>query len=360
MKEIERRVIFTTITMGGGGSERAISILANQLADKGVPVDILMLAGNDLAYTLNENINLVQVGNSSNGSIKERIRRITNMRRFFKQNKKANIIAMGTVASIFTLLADLGLPNNVIISERNNPNRMNGKPYSKKMKAVRDFLYSRADACAFQTYDAKDYFPKLKDSKKFVIPNSISPDLPPAYQGERIKEIVTAGRLIPEKNQKLLLEAFAEFSKTHDAYQLKLFGNGPLEQELKKLTAQLHIQDKVAFIPFTATLHDEIKKSAMYVSSSDGEGISNAILEALGLGIPVIATDCPIGGSKMCIEDGKSGILVPVRDKEAMVHAMARIADDDDFAKTLSDNARLVRETFSQENIYKMWEELLK
>lgn len=360
MKEIKKHVIFTTITMGGGGSERAISILANQLVEKGAAVTILMIAGDDVAYELDSRITLKQVGNSSNGSLKERIRRIGNMRKVFKNHHSANIIAMGTVASIFTLIADFGLKNHVIISERNNPNRMNGRPYSKKMKMIRDFLYKRADMCVFQTNDARLYFPFLKEKHTRVIPNSISPDIPKAYQGERKKEVVTAGRLIPEKNQKLLLRSFAEFHKEYPEYCLKIFGSGSMEQELRELIKSLHLEACASLIPFTDKLHEEIGKSGIYVSSSDGEGISNAILEALALGIPTIATDCPIGGSKMCIQNQINGILIGVGDEKALTKELCHIAKDRDFAKQLSQNALKVRETFSQEKIFTMWEEVLQ
>lgn len=66
----------------------------------------------------------------------------------------------------------------------------------------------------------------------------------------------------------------------------------------------------------------------MYVLSSDYEGISNSMLEAMALGIPVVATDCPIGGSRMYIKDGVNGFLVPVGDAEALAGAMGRLADE--------------------------------
>lgn len=357
---MKNNVIFTTITMGGGGSERAISILANQLIQKGISISILMMAGDDVAYELDSRIRIEQVGNSSNGSLRERLRRISNLRRIFRTNRDANIIAMGTVASIFTLIADFGLKNRVIISERNNPNRMNGRPYSKKMKMIRDFLYKRADMCVFQTNDARLYFPYLKDTVTRVIPNSISPDIPAAYQGERKKEVVTAGRLIPEKNQKLLIHSFADFHKKHPEYCLKIFGSGSMETELRELVSTLEVTDCVRLIPFTDRLYEEIGKSGMYVSSSDGEGISNAILEALALGIPTIATDCPIGGSKMCIQNQVNGVLIAVRDGDALTRELCHIAENREFANGLSENAVKVRETFSQERILTMWEEVLR
>lgn len=356
---MNKKVVFVTIAMGGGGTERAVSLLANKFADKGLDVSILMIAGGDVAYELNPKIEIKQVGDSSGGSLKKRIERILKMRKFFKSKRKANIIAMGSVASIFSLIANLGLRNNVIISERNKPDRLNGKSYSKKMRFVRDILYKQANWGVFQTYDARDYFTKFPKKKACVIPNSISPTIPVAYKGERDNEVVTAGRLIPEKNHKLLISGFAEFVKSHNEYKLKIYGNGELEDELKDYAVKCDVASSVEFIPFSNTLFADIAKSGIYVSSSDGEGISNSILEAMALGIPTIATDCPIGGSKMCIEDGVNGILIPVGGKEELVNALSKIAGDKEYAKLISENAIKVRETFSEERIIEMWEKLL-
>ena len=352
-------IIFVTITMGGGGSERAISILANQFINMGVQVTILMIAGNDIAYPLDKRIIIKQVGSNSNGSFFMRLKRIMKMRKCFKADKKANIIAMGSVASIFALLASIGLKNNKIISERNNPNRINGHQYSKKMCMIRDFLYNKANYCVFQTQDARDYFPKLSPNKTCVIPNSISNAIPEPYRGKRIEEIVTAGRLIPEKNHKMLIKAFSIFSIQFPDYNLKIYGDGIMEEELRNYIQELNLKEKIYILPFTNNLHQEIRKSGVYVSSSDGEGISNAILEAMAMGIPTIATDCPIGGSKMCIQQRENGILVQVGDAAMLADAMIEIVSDQEFADRISQNAVKVRETFSETTILNKWIQLL-
>ena len=82
----------------------------------------------------------------------------------------------------------------------------------------------------------------------------------------------------------------------------------------------------------------------MYVLSSDYEGISNSMLEAMALGLPVIATDCPIGGSRMYIRDGENGFLVPVGDAEALARAMGRLADEPALGEKFGREAVKLRE----------------
>ena len=80
---------------------------------------------------------------------------------------------------------------------------------------------------------------------------------------------------------------------------------------------------------------EKVAPCYMYVSSSDFEGISNSMLEALGMGLPTVVTDCPVGGARMVINSGENGILVPVGDTKAMYEAMRSILKDPALAAQL-------------------------
>ena len=97
----------------------------------------------------------------------------------------------------------------------------------------------------------------------------------------------------------------------------------------------------------------------MYVSSSDYEGISNAMLEALAIGMPCVCTDCPIGGANATIRNGENGLLVPIKDKESLYKAMKEIIEDPALATKLSANATKIREELSLDQIARRWEELI-
>ena len=101
-------------------------------------------------------------------------------------------------------------------------------------------------------------------------------------------------------------------------------------------------------------------KATMYISSSDYEGMSNSMLEALAMGIPSICTDCPIGGARMVIQNNENGILVPIKNTEKMTEAMLKIVEDEQFAKKLSKNSRKLREYLNVQYIGKQWEGLMK
>ena len=355
------RIIFVTVSMTGGGTERVIATLSNYLVSQGYEVTILQIAEATMAYELDARVEVIRVGETSGGSIKKRLERIRNMRRIFKEKKPANIMALGTVCSIFSGIANLGIKkNHLVVSERNKPDRMNMKPYTKGGLMLRNFAYRRANTLVLQTEDSKAYFPSDIVKKSVIIGNPLTSKLPDVYEGVREKKIIGAARLIEEKNHPLLIDAFSIFSKTHPEYTLEIYGKGELEQELKDQIKRLGIEDKAQIMQFASDLHDRIRKASIFVSASNGEGLSNSIMEALALGIPVIGTDCPVGGTKMLINDGRNGLLVPMNTVETMVEAMCKIADDEELASAMSLEGRKIREVYSEEMICKQWMEIMR
>lgn len=346
------KVIFVIVSMAGGGAERVISILANQFVQNHIEVTILMTAGDTVAYQLDSRIRLRSAGGVTGGSMKARLKRIAAMRACFKENRDSVIISFGPGTSFFAVAADLFLGHHFIISERNDP-------AACEHPILRNIIYSRAKHLVFQTKEAMQCFPGSLQRKGCVIPNPISSELPEAYTGVRQKSVVAVGRLEPQKNHALLLHAFAQFHEKYPEYVLRLLGDGSLKASLVQKTAELGIDDYVIFEGFVKDVPERIREAGMYVLSSDYEGISNSLLEAMALGLPSISTDCPIGGSALCINQGENGLLVPVGDADALERTMCQIAADEKFANSLSVNAAGIREAYSEKNIGKAWEALL-
>ena len=350
------KIIFVTISMRGGGTERVISVLANRMAVMGYEVSIMMIADSKVEYELNEKIRVISVSQATGGSIVGRIKRIWNMRQEFACDKSAKIISMGTVSNLFTLVASIGLTNSIIISERNDPNRLNHRPIKKYEVFLRNLLYRRADRVVLQTKDVIEIFPAAIRKKSVVIGNPIPDGLPEPLQiQKREKTVVASGRFIPSKNYKMLIDVFADFSKQFPEYRLKIFGKGETEAESRKQIEELGMQDKILLCGFSNNIYEELGKGGMYVSTSDTEGLSNALLEALAMGIPTIATDCPVGGTRMCIRDGVNGYMIPVQDNKSLLEKMINLASDIELRERFSQNAMKIREDFSEEVITKQW-----
>ena len=347
------KICFIIPSMTGGGAERVTANLANRLDEMGHEVRIMMTASDDVAYKLNDTIAVEQISERTHGSIMGRVQRILTLRKYFKGNKDTVYVSMPTDTNMFAVLASLFLSVKLIISERNDPNQYGHK-------SLRDFLYRFARKMVFQTEDARECYSKRLQKVGKIIPNPICEEKLESFAGERSKRFVVVGRLEPQKNHKLLLRAFADVAASDKEYDLYVYGKGSLEQELKELCLQLSIADRVHFEGFCSDVHKQIADAAAYVLSSDYEGISNSLLEAMAMGLPVISTDCPIGGSRMLIEHNKNGLLVPIGDKKALTEAMQYLIDHADAAKKMGEEATKVKEKFSIQAIADSWLEYMK
>ncbi len=284
------------------------------------------------------------------------------LKKLFEENPDASIISFLQPSIPMTVLAARGLNNRVILSERADPYRLLKKRYGYNF--IKKY-YQRADAVVFQTNDAKAAYPENISAKGTVIFNPVNNSLPEPYFGERNKYVTTFCRISRQKNLPLLVEAFSAFHKDFDDYRLKIIGAPQNEDDIaaldetKELINKLALADCVDFLPFSKQVHGEIITDAMYINSSDYEGMSNAMLEAMAIGMPVVCTDCPIGGAAAVIKNGENGLLARVGDAEELAQAMKKIASDKLLADRLSRNAAKIRDELSLENTARKWMELL-
>ena len=289
-------------------------------------------------------------------------REIAWLRKYMQDNPDMTVIVFLQPSIPMVLLAAQGLPNKVIISERADPNRLMKKRYGKPFI---EKYYTRAEAAVFQTEDAKSVYPEAVSKKGTVIFNPLKDNLPQSFHGERNKNITTFCRISNQKNLPLLVEAFSQVHSKHPEYTLRIIGDAPNEEGRELLRAidqqldKLNLKESVKLEPFMKNVHEAIIKDAMYVNSSDYEGISNAMLEAMAIGMPVVCTDCPIGGAKATITDGENGLLVPIQNSEALSSAINRVIEDKEFADKLSQNASQIREELSLDKITEKWMQLL-
>ncbi len=341
-------IVFVTSALHGGGAERVIVSLANYFSGQGDTVTVLMTAGSEVAYEVAPEVRVCSIGRASRGNVWIQIQRLMHMRRFFKTHRDSKIIAFSTTMNLYTILASLGLGNDVIVSERNDPARC-------RYKLFRNLVYRFGKRFVFQTEEARMCFPPHIRNKGVVIPNPLREGLPDVWSGERERKIAVVGRLEPQKNHAMLIRAFAGFVKKFPEYELCIFGKGGLEQELKHMAKDLGIGEKVSFPGFRKNVLEIIRSYRMFVLSSDYEGIPNSLMEAMALGIPCIATDCPIGGPGLCIKDGENGILIPVGAYRELQTAMEKIAGNESLAKELGKNAEEIRKRFSVEEVGRVW-----
>lgn len=349
-----KKVVFFTYGMKFGGVEKVIATLSNYLVATKIECTIITLINEKCEYELSENIKIIPLY-FKNGKPKgkEIIRCYLKLRKIIDTIKPDIIISMPEEVSVKALIALYGIKIPIIVSERNNPWVM---PKNKLNRILRKVFYPTADGIVFQTEGAKQFFSKQIQKIGEVIPNPIDLSrIPKNFINEKRNEIVTVGRLNNQKNHKLLIESFAKFSNNYPEYKLIIYGEGELELELKKLANEKLLEGSYKFEGSRSDVLECINGSKMFVLSSDYEGMPNALMEAMAMGLPVISTDCPPGGPRALIVSEQNGILVPLNDEEALVNAMKKIANDEKLAFELGENAKLIKRTHRTEDILERW-----
>lgn len=392
----QKGIVFLIKVMSGGGAERVVSLLSNAVAQKGFEVTLILthqskkdallddinpdikvislpdetenLKTNDLSPKIMLVARLIGklsflLGEKANYKsavlkyLSRNFKEVTYLRKYFKEHKTSSAVAF-LYDSIFLSLLSKGKKNKLVISERGDPRQ------SARSKTTMAFLkneFQKADAFVFQSPDAQKWYEENTSVKGTVIFNPIKSDLSESYHGERQKKIVNFCRISAQKNLIMLIDAFEKFNKAFPDYELYIIGD-PVGNDaegyidsVKERIEKASCKDKIFLLPSRRDIHNEIKDYKMFVSSSDFEGMSNSMLEAMAIGLPVVCTDCPAGGARAVINDGENGLLVPVGDREKLYLAMKKVAENEELSEKLSRNAVEVRENQSLEKIIEKW-----
>lgn len=350
-----KKILFVNSSLTSGGSERVMSIIANSFAEKGYDTAMILLREKPKSYTLHVDVKVTELKYNTKNKLLIAIKRMMSLRAFLKKFKPDYVISFMWDINIFTLLASWGLQLKVIVSERNNPLADRTKLIHKIEKEI--FVF--AHKIVFQTNYVMDIYPDNLRRKSVIIPNPANRIKVERIEDNIEKKFVAIGRLHKQKNFHLLLDSFSDFHEQYPDYRLAIFGEGPLKAELVEYAKVKNVEDSVHFGGFIEKVEDQIVNATAYISTSDYEGISNSMIEALAMGLPVICTDCPVGGAKTMIQHNTNGVLVNVGDRTDVVNAMIKIVEDKSFTTLISKNAKKSIEKYSIENISKLWFELV-
>ncbi len=350
------KVLFVTAYMGFGGTERVISVVANELARRGHSIGIYMTTcSNKSVYPLDKSIKL-----SSASKVESSMEILKSIKAYTKSFDPDVVVAFMPYPCIFTVFSLLGTKYPVVVSERNDPAKFDGKDASKFRFMVRDIAYSLAKGAVFQTEGAQSYFSKSIIKKSTIIINPLNTDaICEPYVGMRDKRIVNVGRLTSQKNQKLLLTAFSKICNDFPDWILEIYGDGEDRELLEKYSNELSINGRVVFCGNQKNVINLIKTAGLFAFSSDFEGLPNALAEAMAIGLPCVSTDCTPGGARMFIKDGENGFLVPIKDADALASAMKKVMENKELSNKFSNNAIKIRDMASTENVVDRWEEYL-
>lgn len=287
----KKNIAFVLPSLGMGGAERVASELSNEFIKRGLNVRFILLDNNEICYNINEKIPIEFVSfNLNENKLIKNFKRMKELRKKLKQNKVDIVISFITSSDFLTILATRMTNIKVFVSERTDPNRS-----EKKVKIIKNILYRLADGVIFQTKEAKEYFNKKIQKKSIIIGNPVKSELP-RWKDIKVhdKTIVTACRLEKEKNIEMLINAFYQINNTNNKYKLIIYGDGKERNNITQKIKELNLLERVELRGRDNEWHKKAIHSSIFVLSSNYEGMSNSLLEAMSMGIPVISTDHPI------------------------------------------------------------------
>ena len=360
-----QKIAFHLNSLQQGGAERVVSNLANRFAKEGYEVVIATEWYGTDEFALDQKVRRVHVGltkeDENRSRISKMLRRIWYLRRFMKKEKPDVVVAFTRGVLYRALVAGIGTGIPVVISVRTDP----VGHYDKKADKLRiPLLFPHAAGCVFQTEGAKAFFaPYLQENSRIIL-NPLNPK----YVGVpepavRTKDVVQSGRLVDFKNQPMLIRAFLKVHEKHPDYTLKIYGpdsKDGTKEILESIIHENHAEDFVKLMGGSNTLEKDLADAALYAFSSDWEGLPNALMEAMALGLPVVSTDCPCGGPKTLIEDGVNGLLVPIMDEKAMTDGILRLIEDRELAERLGREARKISERANEDAVFEQWQTYLQ
>lgn len=314
-----------------GGAERVAHLLTGALVERGVRVMAITQEGPEADHhPLDPRVGRIVLGltQGSRGPLAglwNNVRRVTALRRAIRRTSARSVLSFHLENNVHCVLAGLGLPARIVISERNDARR----PHRKAAWTVlRRLLYRFADCVTTNSRGNLEHLAAYVPRRKLrFIPNPLllPPEPPPPES--RAPEFLCVARFVPDKCVDILLRAFARVRAAAPDWRLRLLGWGAEEESLKALSRDLGLEDAVIWERPVADPAPFYRAAAVFVLPSRYEGMPNALLEAMSHGLPAIVTNATPGPGEM-IADGENGFVVPAEDPEALAAAMIQLAGD--------------------------------
>lgn len=352
----KKKILFYVHSLNKGGAERVIVTLADYLK-KNYEITILTDVIDKMEYALPDGIERVVIGECKGKFGLGRVRRLLRIRSYCKTI--APDLCIGFMISCALRLISANRFRNIpiIVSVRSNPNYEYSKP-AQIANINKNFALTSKVIC--QTEYQKECFDEKVQSIATVIKNPISAEFGKLEAVNSKKKIVSVGRLYDYKNHKMLIQAFAQFEKKYSDYELVIYGEGPYRNELENEIEKVSLKNKIFLAGESNHVAQDIIDAEIFVLSSNTEGMPNALMEAMAIGLACISTDCPCGGPRSLIRHGKNGLLCEMNNVEQLAAYMEELTQNKDYRKMLGENAKKITEECSIETIASQWEHVIQ
>lgn len=365
-----KNILFLVSSMQGGGAERVAALLCNFWAKEGHDVVLMptFSGRGECVYPLDKNVRLEyladRVGSKSRAHWNG-VQRLLALRHVMQEIQPDAVVSFLTHVNVAALIAAIGLPFPVVVSERTNPALF---PLNRFWSRGRRLLYRRARRVVVQTSLVEEWIEANCPAARIdVIPNPVVLPLPvgePRVLPETIVRenrslLLAVGRLGGEKGFDRLLDAFERVAMENSDWDLVILGEGVerafLETQITKLglSGRAHLPGRVG------NLGDWYNRADVYVLSSHFEGFPNTLIEAMAHGVSAVSMDCASGPADI-ITSGKNGLLVPPETGvTGLSKALSSLMGNPILRKSMGNAAICVRERFAIERVARQWDDAI-
>lgn len=350
-KRNSKKIAIIANSLSRGGAEKVSKILVEWFYLNSIDISMITLSNSsDNSYELNNEVPFYEINDESKFG---KISKISKLRKIVTENKFDTVVVMGTPLLLVVFPALILTRVKIITSERNDPSNFKGK---KTTKYISRFFLLFTNGVIFQTRKAQIYYSKLIRNKSIIIKNPVQIDSVKNREiNPNTNNIISVGRLVKQKNHKLLIDSFNSLLEDLPNSNLTIYGEGQCRKYLEEYIKELDIEDKVFLPGVSSNIHDIMLTSTIFVMSSDFEGLPNALIESISLGVPSISTDCPSGGPSEIISHEVNGLLVPTKSKKELCTAMKRLLTDKELYNRLEKNSSETRINYSPDIVCKEW-----
>lgn len=362
------RILIMNRKYGGvfGGVEYMSTALATAMVERGHEVAFVSLddegdTSGAFMYDVPESVLWFKVARQDpahKAGWGERWSRIRKIRKVMRDWEPDLAIGFQDGAYLSLLLASVGLKLPVIAAERNSPGRFR---YLRedKIKYLRYLSFLFAACVTIQCPRFQSQYPAFLHKKMAVIPNPIFPVKgkadPKGKKGAR-KTLLHVGRYAFQKNQALLIEAFAQIADEFPDWDLRLVGDGEDRAQLEELVSTLKCKDQIILAGYHKDTSEAYKNAQLFALPSRWEGFPNALAEAMSYGLPAVGLASCDGVSDL-IKNGETGLLA---DEAGLSSALAKMMNDPDLRQDYGNLALEAVKSYSPATIYGMWEHLFE
>ena len=356
------KIMLLLSSLNAGGAERVGVSLANAWVARGYEVVLVPTYNQGCGesfYPLDPAVQVIWLSQlMPQNTLLKKVMKPYYLRRLMKSQKADIMVSFLTNVNVMSLMASAGLGIPLIVSERSHPLH---QKISSGLKNLRRWLYPRADVVMLQTQEAADEFAATMPPLKFlvVMPNPLPKELTRVVpKQEAAQRVMAMGRLVSSKQFDLLIHVFGQASKQAPGWTLHIYGDGPEREKLQHLIQSLNKSATVFLEGKTTSPWEEMRESEIFAMTTRLEGFPNAMVEAMAVGLPVVAFDCPSGPAEIS-EEGRYADLVPLGNDKQYEAALLRLMQDADYRHDLALRGQAhVFERYGQEQVLNQWDAL--